>query len=102
MKIIFSKEQLQQVVVLLKELDSRQDVKEFNIMYNPILPSQVIVRYKTHYTTEDGAIAIEIVYRCVDTKGNVKNCQELFGGDFYTVLRDYTVINLNSPSIEVI
>jgi hypothetical protein len=102
MKILISKEQALTIQRLLVELSNRKDVKEFDVLYNPLLPKEFMVRFKTFFVTEDGGISIEIKYVCVNRQGVQSDCQELFGNGFYNVLRDYTVIKLNNPSIEVI
>jgi hypothetical protein len=102
MKIVISKEQASAIQGILKELDKRNDVKEFNVLYNPLMPKEFMVRYKSYFVTEDGGIKIEINYVCVNRQGDKNDCQELFGEQFYNILRDYTEIKLTNPSIQVI
>lgn len=102
MKIIIKYEQLKKIKDLLEELNLRNDVKEFEVMYNPILTDIFIVRFKSFYTTDEGAIGTEIKYLCVDPQGNAMDCQEKYGENLYTILRDYSTINLNNPLITVI
>lgn len=102
MKIVISKEQASAIQGILKELEKRNDVKEFNVLYNPLMPKEFMVRYKSFYVTEDGGITIEIKYVCVNRKGDKNDCQDLFGEQFYNILRDYTEIKLTNPSIQVI
>jgi hypothetical protein len=102
MKILITKEQAMSIQGLLTNLSKRNDVKEFDVLYNPLLPKEFMVRHKSFFVTEDGGISIEIKYACVNRQGEVNDCQEMFGDGFYNVLRDYTVIKLTNPSIEVI
>jgi hypothetical protein len=102
MKIVITKEQAFAIQATLKELDKRNDVKEFDVLYNPLMPKEFMVRYKSFYVTEDGGINIEIKYVCVNRQGDKNDCQDMFGERLYNVFRDYTVIKLTNPSIEVI
>ena len=102
MKLLISKEQALTIQGLLAQLSKRNDVREFDVLYNPLLPKEFMVRYKSFFVTEDGGISIEIKYVCINRQGDKNDCQELFGDGFYNVLRDYTVIKLTNPSIEVI
>lgn len=97
-----TQEQLFAIQNLLRELESRKDVKEFDVMYNPLLPKQIMVRYKTHFITEDGGVSFDVVYACFDRQGDKGDCQEMFGDSFYSVMRDYTVIKLDNPSIQIL
>jgi hypothetical protein len=97
-----TKEQGATIQKLLMQLEQRKDVKEFDVLYNPLLPKEFMVRYKSFFVTEDNGISVEIKYLCVNRKGEQTDCQELYGEGFYNVLRDYSVIKLNNSSIQVI
>jgi hypothetical protein len=101
-KILITKSQVKSIDTILQKLSSDRDVQEFDIMYNPIVKEILMIRYKRYSTTEDGAIKLNIEYRCIDRKGIITDCSENFGKEFYFVLRDYIVIKLDNPSIEII
>jgi hypothetical protein len=71
-------------------------------MYNPIVKDVLMVRNKRYSTTEDGAIKLSIEYHCVDASGEIGDCAQRFGQDFYYALRDYVVIKLDNPSVEIV
>jgi len=102
MKILIKYEQLEKIKDILIELTYRNDVKEFDIMYNPLMKSIFIVRFKSFYTTEEGAIGTEIKYLCIDPKGVASDCEKIYGDNLYIMLKDYSVIYLNNPLITVI
>jgi hypothetical protein len=101
-KIIITKDQVRSIENILLKLKNDRDVKEFEVMYNPIVQDILMIRYKRYSTTEDGGIKLNIEYHCVDRKGMISDCHENFGKEFYYALRDYQTIQLNNPSIEVI
>lgn len=102
MKIIFTNKQMVTIQNILLTLEKRKDVKEFDVMYNPLMPKESIVRYKCLYTSGDGGVGIDVNYLCVDSDGNQSNCQKKYGDALYLMLRDYTPIKLSDPNIEVI
>ena len=102
MKMIFTIAQMTKIQNILISLDERRNVKEFDVMYNPLMPKEPIVRYKSIYTGEDGGVGIDIYYICVDEKGNEKDCVTSFGDSFYLMLKDYTPISLSNPNIQLI
>jgi hypothetical protein len=102
MKILITTEQIGTIHRIIKNLEGRTDIKELNIMYNPIVEDSVMIRYNSYFTTEDGAIKMDVKYICLDKRGLESNCVTKFGDSFYFVLRDYQPIKLDSPSIEII
>lgn len=102
MKILIKIEQLKKIKEILEELNSRNDVKEFEVLYNPLLKTTIIVRYKSFYTTDEGAVGVEIKYVCIDQLGNSSDCEKVFGDNLYSMMKDYSPISLNNPLITVI
>jgi len=102
MKILITTEQISTIHRIIKPLEGRTDIKELSIMYNPLIEDSVMVRYNSYAVTEDGAIKMEIVYRCINKKGVETDCLKKFGDSFYFVMKDYQPINLSSPTIEII
>ena len=102
MRILITTEQIATTLRIVKSLEGRNDIKELNIMYNPLVEDSVMIRYNSYFTTEDGAIKMEIKYICLDKRGLQSDCATRFGDSFYFVLRDYQPIKLDSPSIEII
>ena len=102
MKMIFSIKQINKIQSILKNLEVRLDVKEFDVLYNPLLPKEPIVRYKCVYTSVDGGVGMDIYYRCIDRNGNESDCMAKYGDSIYLMLKDYTIIRLSDPNIEIL
>lgn len=101
-KILITTNQVKSIELILQKLSQDRDVKEFEIMYNPIVKNLLIVRYKRYSTTEDGAIKLSIEYRSVNENGVITDATAEYGKEFYYALRDYVAIQLDNPSIEII
>jgi len=102
MNIIVTTAQLQGVKKAIEGIKNAQSVSEIDIMYNPNMEGTLFLRYKSNYVTEDGAVAVEINYICVDAKGESKNCLEAYKDNLYAIIRDCISINLSSPLVKVI
>lgn len=102
MKILFTSKQITTIQNILVRLEARKDVKEFDVMYNPLLPKEPIVRYKCVYTSPDGGVGFDIFYICIDSNGTQQDCLDAYGDNLYLMIRDYTPINLDNPNIQVI
>ena len=101
-KILITTEQLLGVQKAIKDVKNESEVSEVNVMYNNMNPDILMVRFKEFYTHEDGAVATEIRYVCVDKNGIQADCMTKYGNEFYHMLMDYTIIDLNNPLIQII
>lgn len=101
-KILLTTEQLVGIKKAIESVKSQNEVSEIDVMYNNLIPDNVIVRFKEFYTHEDGIVATEVNYICVDKLGIQADCFTKYGVELYQMLKDYSVINLQSPLIQVI
>jgi hypothetical protein len=102
MKIVLTKIQLERIIAQMKHLQSKRGITDVEVLFNPLMPGEIIMRHKESFTTGDGGVGREVMYTCINAKGDQENCLKKWPDNFYAMLKDYDPIDLNNPSIEVV
>lgn len=100
--ILIRREQLLAMQNLIKNISNRGNVQSITTMQNSLMPETFIVRYKEFYTYDDGSVATDIHYTCIDKEGKTYNCFDRYGENLYQILRDYDDFSLSAPNVKII